>query len=165
MLTIYWNLIGNDNQYPTLLSSSLLDIIYKEEEFEHCKINSKIKLFHVGSPNPFKRDLSLRDKSSSEKLVDFKGEVFRNAKSISQSNIFSKNLEVHKRNILFMKSYLYKKHTNVSYIYPPNECLESNYKYTLTEFASKPGKDFVHANKKYGAKILNSIIDNLSQIK
>ena len=141
VLTIYWNLIGNDNQYPTLLSSSLLDVIYKKEEFEHCKINSKIKLFHVGSPNPFKRDLSLIEKSSSE------------------------NLEIHKRNLLFMKSYLDKKHTNISYIYPPNECLESNYKYTLTEFASKPGKDFVHANKKYGAKILNSIIANLLQIK
>ena len=64
-----------------------------------------------------------------------------------------------------MKSFLDNKHNNISYIYPPNECLESNFKNTLTEFASTPGKDFVRANKKYGAKIINFIIDNLSQIK
>ena len=164
VMGIYWNLIGYDNPYPTLLSSSLLDLIYDEKEFEYCKVNSNLKVIHVGSPNPFNKDLSLIYRIFTKKGLNFIAQVIWWFKSLSIFSNQPKNFEIHKRNMFLMKSYLDKKNSRISYIWPPNDCLESNHKYTSIKFASKPGKDFIHANEMYGSKILNSIIENLAHI-
>ena len=155
-IDIYWKFIGKKCHQPSLLTSTTMEYMFKKMFF--LKLNSSSKIIYIGSPNRIEKDYLKKELYKS---------IRSGIKKFMRTFLFdtnSKSLKIHKRNIQFMKSYLNKKDDNVFYIFPPDECLNSTYEYTLGKYGLNPGKDSVHANNKYFGKILIPVLKKISNL-
>ena len=158
-LNIYWEFMNKKNDSPSLLTSNLIEHMIKDREYQ--KINSSTThIFYIGSPNVIE-NIGLNKKEFLKNIQLLKKRIIGRF----FLDINTKNMKIHKRNILYLKSFLDNDNENISYIFPPTECIDSNWEFTLKQFAHNPGFDSIHVNEKYGSKIMIEIIKKIINLR